>query len=307
MIDPAISDEQIVAQLAAKPLNSFAAFPCTDTLAGKFFEFDVRCRGEINPHTGYFLNIKDIDTAVRRSLIRPVTNAVRSQLSPFITIAKLFQSLRRELLEHQTATRATPESAPSPPPVSPPNLSEPLRSLAWNLSPYNRLEASMSPDGLVRVAIRQQFDFSAAHRLHADSLSDEQNQSIFGKCNNANGHGHNYRIEPCVEVLAGRPESLADRPPATHTFSLSDLERITAQTIIDRFDHKHLNHDTAEFDTRRGGLNPSVENIALVCFQLLEPHIAAFARSDPSGPSQQRLRSVTVWETPKTSATYPAM
>jgi hypothetical protein len=37
--------------------------------------------------------------------------------------------------------------------------------------------------------------FSAAHRLHSPHLSDEENLQVFGKCNNKNGHGHNYVVE----------------------------------------------------------------------------------------------------------------
>ncbi len=35
--------------------------------------------------------------------------------------------------------------------------------------------------------------FSAAHRLHNPRLGVQENQEIFGKCNNLNGHGHNYK------------------------------------------------------------------------------------------------------------------
>ena len=63
--------------------------------------------------------------------------------------------------------------------------------------------------------------------------------------------------------------------------------------VIDRFDHKHLNADCPEFAT----LNPSVENIARVCHDLLEPRFA---------DSGAALAHVEVWETPKTSARYPA-
>ena len=89
------------------------------------------------------------------------------------------------------------------------------------------------------------------------------------------------------------------RAGATPTFSLETLERITAERVISRFDHAHLNEDTAEFDTSRGGVNPSVENIARVCYDLLAPAVV-------SASPDARLRSVTVWETDKTSATYPA-
>nr|XP_032634948.1 6-pyruvoyl tetrahydrobiopterin synthase-like [Chelonoidis abingdonii] len=36
--------------------------------------------------------------------------------------------------------------------------------------------------------------FSACHRLHSKSLSDEENLKLFGKCNNPNRHGHNYKV-----------------------------------------------------------------------------------------------------------------
>ena len=39
------------------------------------------------------------------------------------------------------------------------------------------------------------YSFSAAHRLHNEKFSDEENREIFGKCNNPNGHGHDYSLE----------------------------------------------------------------------------------------------------------------
>jgi 6-pyruvoyltetrahydropterin/6-carboxytetrahydropterin synthase len=71
------------------------------------------------------------------------------------------------------------------------------------------------------------------------------------------------------------------------------LESIVVEQIIDRFDHRHLNEDCPEFADR----NPSVENITITCHDLLSMPISA---------AQGRLISVTVWETGKTSCTYPA-
>src|SRR6185503_14035284 len=96
------------------------------------------------------------------------------------------------------------------------------------------------------ISIRQSFEFSAAHRLHVEGLDDATNRRIFGKCNNPTGHGHNYRVDVTVVV------ALDDQARLT----LRDLERIVAEQVIDRFDHKHLNRDTAEF----ASVNPSVEN-----------------------------------------------
>jgi 6-pyruvoyltetrahydropterin/6-carboxytetrahydropterin synthase len=75
-------------------------------------------------------------------------------------------------------------------------------------------------------------------------------------------------------------------------FGSAAMEAIVMRTVIDRFDHRHLNVDCPEF----AKLNPSVENIAMVCHRLLAPELAA---------AGVQIDHVTVWETEKTSATYP--
>jgi 6-pyruvoyltetrahydropterin/6-carboxytetrahydropterin synthase len=80
-------------------------------------------------------------------------------------------------------------------------------------------------------------------------------------------------------------------------FTVATLERLADEVLLERFDHKHLNEDTTEFDPRRGGVNPSVENIAAVFFNLLAPAVAQAGAT---------LEHLTVWETDRTSATYPA-
>jgi 6-pyruvoyltetrahydropterin/6-carboxytetrahydropterin synthase len=45
------------------------------------------------------------------------------------------------------------------------------------------------------VILSRRETFSASHRLHAPQLSEEANRELYGKCNNPNGHGHNYTIE----------------------------------------------------------------------------------------------------------------
>jgi 6-pyruvoyltetrahydropterin/6-carboxytetrahydropterin synthase len=136
--------------------------------------------------------------------------------------------------------------------------------------------------------VRHQFDFSASHRLHVPTMSEEENRAVFGKCNNPSGHGHNYRLELALEVST----SPADLPP-----TLPDIERLTQEAVISRFDHKYLNIDTDEFGPH--GVIPSVENISRVCYELLD---AAMRQAFPD----TRLRCVTVWETDRTSSTFPA-
>jgi 6-pyruvoyltetrahydropterin/6-carboxytetrahydropterin synthase len=247
------------------PTNTFAAFPTMNGL-GRHYELEVVCEGDADPLTGYFLNIKDIDQAVRTAVIPAIARACREtpRADPGAVLGACLPALDREL----GAGR--------------------VRSMRWWLSPYYSVEVHMG--GANVAVLRQQFEFAAAHRLHVSSLSERENRELFGKCNNPSGHGHNYRVEPAVEVPVGTRDAPA--------FTLAVLERVTHETIIKRFDHMHLNRDTVEFADGTG-LNPSVENIAKVCFDLLGPAVAG-------GGGGAKLREVTVWETDKTSCTYPA-
>jgi 6-pyruvoyltetrahydropterin/6-carboxytetrahydropterin synthase len=149
-------------------------------------------------------------------------------------------------------------------------------------SPYHWfLVETMNMD---RVLISQQFEFAAAHRLHCPDLSDEENRSVFGQCNNPSGHGHNYKLETVVSV------PLADDGGA---LGFARIERLVDEHVMQRFDHKHLNLDTAEF----ARVIPSVEHIARICYEVLAGPVAA---------AGGRLARVTVWETGKTACTYPA-
>ncbi|MSR40959.1 MAG: 6-carboxytetrahydropterin synthase [Phycisphaerales bacterium] len=131
------------------------------------------------------------------------------------------------------------------------------------------------------IEITASYEFAASHRLHCADRSDEENRRIFGKCNNPNGHGHNYRIEVRCAV------------PMGSTGAFDAVDAAVENEIMRRFDHRHLNLDCPEF----AKLNPSVENIAKICFEYLE---AALANAG------LQARCVRVHETPKTSAIYPA-
>lgn len=131
------------------------------------------------------------------------------------------------------------------------------------------------------IELTQCFEFSASHRLHVASLSDEDNRRYFGKCNNPHGHGHNYQIE----VTIGR--QVPDE--AGTVLPLPRFEEIVKREVIDRLDHTHLNADVPEF----AELNPSVENIARTIWGYLDGKLAPAT-----------LRRVRVWETGKTYAEY---
>lgn len=133
------------------------------------------------------------------------------------------------------------------------------------------------------VSIYRREHFNAAHRLHNPEWDDTKNNQVFGKCNNPNYHGHNYEME--VKITG---------EPATDTgfvINLKLLSDIIKESIIEKLDHKNLNLDVPEFKYR----NPTVENIAIVVYDILREKI------DSHLGLQVRL-----YETPRNFAEYPA-
>ncbi len=86
---------------------------------------------------------------------------------------------------------------------------------------------------MAHTSITRRYRFAAAHRLHTPELSDEENRKVFGKCNNPNGHGHNYvlfiTVQGAVDPATGR------------VTEVDTLDRIVRQTIVERYDHQDLN------------------------------------------------------------------
>lgn len=134
-----------------------------------------------------------------------------------------------------------------------------------------------------RVAVFRREHFNAAHRLHNTALSDEENKRLFGKCNLPHYHGHNYEL---VIKLTGEPD-----PVTGYVYDLKLLSDLVQEKIVERFDHKNLNLDVAEF----ASLNPTAENIAVVIYRILRPEI------DESLDLHIRL-----YETPRNFVEYPA-
>jgi 6-pyruvoyltetrahydropterin/6-carboxytetrahydropterin synthase len=108
------------------------------------------------------------------------------------------------------------------------------------------------------VYISKILDFSAAHRLHNPVLTDEENCQIFDKCNNPNGHGHNYTLEVTV---CGEPD-----PKTGYLIDLKVMKAIINKEIIEYVDHKHLNYDVAFLS----GIIPTIENIVVKFWERLD-------------------------------------
>ncbi|GAA4774620.1 MULTISPECIES: 6-pyruvoyl trahydropterin synthase family protein [Flavobacterium] len=133
----------------------------------------------------------------------------------------------------------------------------------------------------MKVTVSRKAHFNAAHRLYRKDWSDEQNQKVFGKCNNPNFHGHNY------ELIVSVTGSI--NPETGYVIDIKDLSDIIFEEIEAKFDHKNLNLDVPEFEN----LNPTAENIVVVIWNKIRKRIA----------SENDLE-VTLYETPRNFVTF---
>jgi len=105
---------------------------------------------------------------------------------------------------------------------------------------------------------------------------------VFGKCALPNYHGHNYEL---IVKIIGEPDEKTG-----YVMDLKKLSDLVKEKIIERFDHKNLNLDTEEFKN----LNPTAENIAVVIYELLRPHIG-----------KEKDLQIRLYETPRNFVEYP--
>jgi 6-pyruvoyltetrahydropterin/6-carboxytetrahydropterin synthase len=102
------------------------------------------------------------------------------------------------------------------------------------------------------TTLTRRYRFCASHRLHSESLSEAENDRIYGKCNNPYGHGHDYVLDVSVTGELNATTGLIVR--------LVDLDRLVRAEVLAAFSYRNLNQDVAEF----GELVPTTENVALV-------------------------------------------
>ncbi len=129
--------------------------------------------------------------------------------------------------------------------------------------------------------LTRKIEFSASHYYHNPALSPEENRRIFGKCNNPNGHGHNYTLEVTVR---GEPD-----PVTGMVLDLKELKIVLEREVMQVFDHKFINREVPGFEAKI----PTTENLAVAIWGLLQPKI-------PQG----RLHRVRLYETPDLFVDY---
>jgi len=133
----------------------------------------------------------------------------------------------------------------------------------------------------MKVKVSRKAHFNAAHRLYRPDWSDKKNDEVFGKCNNPNFHGHNYEL--IVSVLGEIDQETG------FVMDMKILKELIKSKVENILDHKNLNLEVAEFED----LNPTAENIAVVIWNKLRPHI-----------SSEKVLEVTLYETPRNFVMY---
>jgi 6-pyruvoyltetrahydropterin/6-carboxytetrahydropterin synthase len=130
------------------------------------------------------------------------------------------------------------------------------------------------------VYLSRKYGFSATHRLHTPELSDAENHAVYGKCNNPNGHGHNYEVEITV---AGPVDGVTGR-----AVSLAALDALAEREVIGPLRYRNLNEEVEAFRTAV----PTTENLTReVDRRLREAWAGAFPEGRP------RLEKIRIWET----------
>ncbi len=136
----------------------------------------------------------------------------------------------------------------------------------------------------MKTTVSRKAHFNAAHRLYRPDWDDARNLEVFGKCSNPHFHGHNYEL---IVSVTGPID-----PKTGFVMDLKVLKDLIRTEVEDVLDHKNLNAEVPEFAT----LNPTAENIAVVIWNKLRPHL------------EQKLElEVQLYETPRNYVTYKGL
>ena len=127
--------------------------------------------------------------------------------------------------------------------------------------------------------------FNAAHRLYNNHWSEEQNDTIFGKCANKNWHGHNYELFVTVKGEIN--------PDTGFVVNLKDLSTLIRTDVTEILDHKNLNLDV---DFMKGKL-ASCENLIAEIWKILQPGVANISKYGT-------LHGIRLYETPRNYVEY---
>lgn len=233
---------------------------------GHNYRVEVGVAGRVDESTGMVVNIVAIDGVLKQVVGTMADKHLNHEVEWFRGRVPTLETIAEIVVREFRAAYASQ-----------------IGRLAWvrlDESPTLWLEWTGTGGG--EMLLTRRFDFAAAHRLHAPGLASAENLSIFGKCNNPHGHGHNYGVEVTV---SGVPD-----PVTGMLVNLAELDAVLEREVTDRYDHKHLNLDTEDFRET----NPTSENLTLAIWRHLEHAI----------PAPARLHRVVVEETDRNRFEY---
>jgi 6-pyruvoyltetrahydropterin/6-carboxytetrahydropterin synthase len=234
-----------------------------DTLPhGHDYSLNVYYEGEIDPHDGMIVNLSDLKPVIAAATEPLDGKFLDREVAHFQQFRPTCENLVNFLWDHL-----------------PPRMGAGILSrVCLEESAKLRVQKIRLDEHNTQMKLTRSYEFAAAHRLHVPSMPDEENSALYGKCNNAQGHGHNYGLEVTIE---GEPDAQTGA-----IMSGVELDKLVDEEVFERFDHKHLNEDCPEFKS----LVPTSENLARVIFEILQKRIDATGR---------RLSKIGLHETQK--------
>jgi len=259
----------------------YAQPPPGEPGGGHNFVCELAVGGQIDPRTGMVVNIKDVDAVLKSRALAVLDGKTLDQDVPYFgDVPPTLENIAR-FVWAQCAPALAAQS--------------PLYRLSLWATPLWWLELArvssssfpfQDPEGLPMLSVTRAYEFAASHRLHSPQLSDADNLDLFGKCNWANGHGHNYEVEV---TLSGEPNARTGQ-----ILSLDALDTLVDEEVLQPFDHRFLNADVPEFAL----LTPTSENLTRVIWDKLT------ARIGNGALGTARLRKVVVRETARNFFEY---
>ncbi len=230
-VDPFSSDQ-------ALGYNSYASKPCGEGLSF-YFALWVDLKSELNPDTGFVINVSEIDKVVRQKVFPIFKQAVSTAMSQgrLVSLPDMIVTLKSCFKE-----------------IGASFMTQRLVRLQLELNPFRRI--SIQTEEAEMFTFSEKFEFAAMHQLWNERFDEKKNFELFGKCANPAGHGHNY----ILEVSVSRPVD------STGDGGVCDLENVVEENFLKLVDHKNLNVDVEGFES----LNPTVENLAFFAWKKLE-------------------------------------
>jgi len=217
---------------------------------GHNYVLDVQVEGLVDFKTGMVVNIKRIDDVLRSAIVRQFDGkSLNDQVSYFHDRSTSLENLVVYVADCLAGDNVLPSE---------------VRLTALRLEEMPTLFVELDLDRKPSLmTLTRTYEFAASHRLDSPHISQAENLELFGKCNNAAGHGHNYLLEVTV---SGEPD-----PKTGMILNLDDLDRTVSDLVVDRYDHKNLNVDIPEFE----GKITTSEIVALEIFERLKSHLPA--------------------------------